>query len=256
MMNNYETIQKECKFGMPTADQVLFNRNYTIGYSYFLRQAKWALEIVNPVTVYDSLDLDVERTDTFRKDFRIPVQFRADLVDYKRSGYDRGHLVPSANHQDAEVENSETFLLTNMSPQAGDLNRQKWRLLEQAVRELNAKDNIYETYCLTGPILDLSKPTKFIGKDPDASEDFTEDYQDVDVSIPVPHAYFKSILVETNRGKFYMWSFIMENKKQPEDLAYYRVPTKQVELLAGIKIWPNLQGDWIEWEKSKVRTMW
>ncbi len=255
-MNNYETIQKECKFGIPSADQILFNRYYTIGYSYFLRQAKWALEIVNPATVYEFLDRHVEREDTFRPDFRIPVHFRADLIDFKRSGYDRGHLVPSANQRDIKIQNSETFLLSNMSPQLGGLNRYKWRELEEEVRKLDEKEDVYETYVVTGPIIDLTKPTKFIGVQEDDRERFREDYNDVDVTIPVPHKYFKSIMVENNRGKHFMWSFIMENKKETKPLEDYLVPTKEVELLAGIRLWDQLKGDHIEWEKSNVRNIW
>ena len=57
--------------------------------------------------------IDIERADNFRPDYRIPEIFRTDLVDYKNSGYDRGHLVASANQSEADTQNSETFLLSN-----------------------------------------------------------------------------------------------------------------------------------------------
>jgi len=53
------------------------------------------------------------------------------------SGFDRGHLVASANHTELLLQNSETFLLSNMSPQHEDLNRRKWVDLEKAIRKLN-----------------------------------------------------------------------------------------------------------------------
>ena len=56
---------------MPAADEVLFNRHYVLGYSYFFRQEKWALEIV------DSEKSDVERIDNFRPDDGVPEMFRA-----------------------------------------------------------------------------------------------------------------------------------------------------------------------------------
>jgi endonuclease G len=95
---------------MPAADQIIFNRHYVLGYSYYFRQAKWALEIINSEDV-------VERSDNFRPDYRIPEMFRVDLQDYSGSGHDRGHLVASADKRSVELENSETFLLSNMSPQ-------------------------------------------------------------------------------------------------------------------------------------------
>lgn len=49
----------------------------------------------------------------------IPEMFRADLVDYKDSGYDRGHLVASANQRETALQNSETFLLSNALQRVG-----------------------------------------------------------------------------------------------------------------------------------------
>jgi len=110
-------LRRETRYGVPAADKVMFNRHYVLGYSFYFRQAKWALEIVDPDTI------GLERADNFRPDFRIPSDFRADLVDYNKSGYDRGHLVASANQIETELQNSETFLLSNMSPQKPGFNR-------------------------------------------------------------------------------------------------------------------------------------
>ena len=90
--------RKETRYGMPEADHILFNRHYITGYSYYFRQPKWVLEIVDPPTI-DGDPEGVERSDNFRPDYRVPQMFRADLVDFKGSGYDRGHLVPSANQR-------------------------------------------------------------------------------------------------------------------------------------------------------------
>jgi endonuclease G len=97
-MINIPSLKRETRYGMPAADQILFNRHYVVGYSYYFRQAKWALEIVDP----DMMML--ERADNFRPDYRIPETFRVDLADYEGSGYDRGHLVASANQNDVAPE--------------------------------------------------------------------------------------------------------------------------------------------------------
>jgi endonuclease G, mitochondrial len=121
-MSDVQYLSRETRYGLPAADQVLVNRFFTTGYSYYFRQAKWALEIVDP----DKKDLDeVERLNNFRPDFRILKRFRADLTDYSKSGFDRGHLVASANQNDEKLQNSETFLLSNMSPQTPAFNRKK-----------------------------------------------------------------------------------------------------------------------------------
>ena len=233
------SLRRETRYGMPAADQILFNRNYVLGYSYYFRQAKWALEIIDP----DSAGLD--RSDNFRPDYRIPDIFRADLVDYRGSGYDRGHLVASANQRETELQNSETFLLSNMSPQDPNFNRDIWRELESEVRNLNLKPKILETYVICGPIFDFAMPVKSIG---------TKDKNEV--SIPVPHAYFKSILAENNRGTLHMWSFVIPNKESDQSLDTFLVPTTQVEKFAGIKLWERLVGKKIDKEKSKIRKLW
>ena len=233
------TLQREARYGIPAADQILTNRDYTIGYSYYFRQAKWALEIIDPGTI------DIARKDNFRSDYRIPSIFRADKADYVNSGYDRGHLVSSANHNEADLQNSETFLLSNMSPQSPDLNRRKWAELEEAVRKLDRQSSIYETYVLSGPVFFFDQPVQSIGsKDKNG------------VTIPIPNAYFKCVLTENNRGYLHMWAFLLENKLNDKPLADYRVSTDKIEQYTGIKIWEKLVGRKMELERGRVRKMW
>ena len=238
-MLDLPSLRRETRYGMPAADQIMFNRHYVIGYSYYFRQAKWALEIVDP----DKKDL--ERADNFRPDYRVPEMFRADLADYKGSEHDRGHLVASANQVETELQNSETFLLSNMSPQKPEFNRQIWKKLESAVRSLDAQKQILETYVICGPIFYFDKPVSSIGK-ADKNQ----------VTIPVPHAYFKSILTENNKGRLNMWSFIMPNEKSNKPLGDFLVPTTKVERISGLLLWERLVGTQIKREKNRVRKMW
>ncbi len=242
-MIDLPSFRKETRYGMPAADQVFFNRHYVTGYSYYFRQPKWVLEIVNPSVIKEEEGL--ERSDNFRPDYRIPQMFRADLVDFKGSGFDRGHMVPSADQDGMEIQNSETFLLSNMSPQRPELNRNIWRKLENQVRCLNKKEEVLETYVVTGPIFKFDKAITTIG---------TADSNDV--SIPVPHAYFKSILTEDNKGNLRMWSFMMDNEGSEKALDKFLVPTNKIEQYAGIKLWDRLVGSEIEEEKRNIRTMW
>jgi endonuclease G, mitochondrial len=232
-------LRRETRYGLPAADKVLFNRHYVLGYSYYFRQAKWALEIV------DSSDVGLKRLDNFRADYRVPSDFRADLADYENSSYDRGHLIASANQIGTNIQNSETFLLSNMSPQQPQFNRQIWKKLEGDIRDLNKKKSIYETYVISGPIFYFDKEVKCIGSTDDNG-----------VTLPVPHAYFKSVLTENSRGSLHMWSFILPNKKLSEGLETFLVTTKKLEKIAGIELWENLKGRKIEREKGKVRKMW
>ena len=238
-MMDLPSLRRESRYGMPAADQIMFNRHYILGYSYYFRQAKWALEIIDPD------DSDLDRADNFRPDYRIPEMFRADLADYSGSGFDRGHLVASANQRETELQNSETFLLSNMSPQAPDFNRKIWKELEKAVRDLDSKKNIMETYVICGPIFNFDTEVSTIGA---ADKN--------DVTLPIPHGYFKSVLTENNRGKLHMWSFSMANEESDRPLGDFLVPTTLLEKMSGLLLWERLVGTKIKREKSRVRRMW
>lgn len=233
------SLKRETRYGVPAADKIMFNRHYVLGYSYYFRQAKWALEIVDPGLK------DLERANTFRPDYRLPELFRADLADYENSGFDRGHLVPSANQIETELQNSETFLLSNMSPQKPMFNRHIWKRLEAAIRKLNSQPKVFETYVITGPIFYFDQEIKTIGSKSDKG-----------VSLPIPHAYFKSVLTENSRGALHMWSFIIPNEASDEALEEFQVPTKKVELYSGLLLWERLVGSKIDREKKRVRKTW
>lgn len=123
---------------------------YTMLYDTTYRQAAWVAYLL---TRRDVKSKGTERSDRFRSD---PAVIRhqwptATDSDYTRSGYDRGHLLPSADRDDNVSENEATFLLSNVSPQRAALNRQTWKALEEQVRRWAAR---YDSlYVVTGPEL-------------------------------------------------------------------------------------------------------
>jgi endonuclease G len=132
-----------------------------------------------------------------------------------------------------------------MSPQEPDFNTGVWKDLEEAVRDLDEKKRILETYVICGPVFYFDKPVEFIGVN---SGD--------EISVPVPNAFFKSVLAENNRGRLQMWSFIFPNKKADKPLEDYRVATTKVEQYAGIQLWGRLEGAKMNAERKKIRKMW
>ncbi len=242
-MNNPFQIQPELRYGAPVCDEILTGRFFTIGYSYYFRQAKWTLEIVNR---NDHLLTEYERLNNFRADTRIPQRFRAGLGAYNGNGYDRGHLVASANQKFQQIQNSETFLLSNMSPQHPNFNRQIWRKLEEAIRELNAREDILETYVLTAPVFYFQIPIQTIG-------DKKNDYG---IDIPVPHAFVKSVLAEDKRGRLSLWTFEMKNEPLDGALSDYLVSTYDVEQIVGGRFWDRVNGADLHQQKKTPSEMW
>ena len=236
-------IQRELRYGAPVCDEILTGRYFTIGYSWYFRQPKWVMEIVNPNAKFE---WEVPRRNNFRADIRIPRRFRAGLKAYKGSGYDRGHLVASANHDELEIQNSETFLLSNMSPQKPDFNRRMWRDLELAVRKLNEQKNILETYVMTAPVFYFGEKIETIGDDTDR----------YGIDVPIPHAFVKSVLAEDNRGRLKLWTFEMENKKLTGKLEDYLVVTYDAEQKVGGRFWDRVAGGDLHHQKKNPRKMW
>lgn len=245
-MNDPFQMQRELRYGAPVCDQVLTGRYFTIGYSWYFRQPKWVLEIVNPNAVFEWDLPRAARSNNFRADVRIPKRFRAGLNAYRNSGYDRGHLVGSANMNELQVQNSETFLLSNMSPQHPDFNRRIWRALEIAVRKLNDKEDILETYVLTAPIFYFDRKIETIGSE----------HEEYGIDVPVPHAFTKSVLAEDSRGRLKLWTFEMENKELDGALGDYLAITYDVEQLVGGRFWDRVSGGDLHEQKMNKGEMW
>ena len=91
------------------------------------------------------------RTDNWNSDRTLPKNWnRVTPNSYKGSGYDRGHMTPSDDRTRSPEVNSETFLMTNILPQAPDNNRGAWVELEKYSREL-AKEG-KELYIIAGGV--------------------------------------------------------------------------------------------------------
>ncbi len=91
-----------------------------------------------------------ERQDNFRPDPNLPKTFtRVTPADYTGSGFDRGHLCPSADRSSSPEANSATFFMTNMIPQTPDLNRNVWNDFETYSRDLVKKGKV-DLYVVAG----------------------------------------------------------------------------------------------------------
>ncbi len=84
------------------------------------------------------------RVDTFRPDPRLPVEWnRVNQFDYTGSGFDRGHMTPSADRLATLPINQSTFLMDNIIPQAPENNQQTWNNMEQALRTYTPANELY-----------------------------------------------------------------------------------------------------------------
>ncbi|WP_459209913.1 DNA/RNA non-specific endonuclease [Aquimarina rhabdastrellae] len=89
------------------------------------------------------------RCNCFKRDTALPSSFfLASTSDYTRSGFDRGHLCPSADRNGSSSSNANTYYMTNIAPQAPDNNQRSWKNLEDYLRSLAQDGN--EVYVVAG----------------------------------------------------------------------------------------------------------
>ena len=109
---------------------LIFGTGSTISYNNARGTANW----IAWKTMREDLGPTLPRPD-FRPDPRLPESFQAvKPTEYSGSGYDRGHLVPSADRFGDQTLNEETFMMTNIVPQTEALNQYPWQKFEKYVR--------------------------------------------------------------------------------------------------------------------------
>jgi len=127
------------KYGNPTQAAINQPNNYLIERPEYALSYNCSEGIAN----WASWELDpswlgkIARQDNFRPDLDLPKGcYAARPNDYRGSGYDRGHLVPSGDRTRRQGDNSATFIMSNIIPQAPQNNREVWRELEEHCRDL------------------------------------------------------------------------------------------------------------------------
>lgn len=125
--------------------------NYLMDKTYYILSYNKSRAIPNWVSWHiDASSLgSADRQDDFRADTSLPSGwYQAGNTSYSGSGFDRGHNCPSADRTSSVTANSETFLMTNMIPQAPNNNRYLWANLESDIRSLVNDGN--EAYVIMG----------------------------------------------------------------------------------------------------------
>ncbi|WP_170934704.1 DNA/RNA non-specific endonuclease [Hymenobacter gelipurpurascens] len=109
---------------------LLVKPQFTIGYNAQRGTPTWVSWHLNRAWMGSA-----PRQDDFRPDPALPRQFyQVTRNSYSGSGFDKGHNCPSADRTTDLDDNSATFLMTNMIPQAGNNNQRTWSGLEEWTR--------------------------------------------------------------------------------------------------------------------------
>lgn len=126
--------------------------------NYLMSKSQYALSYNNTTRIPNWVSWQLNRNwlgsaarqDDFRADTSLPsTWYRVQGTDYQGSGFDRGHMTPSADRTRTVTDNSATFLMTNMIPQAPDNNQGPWANLENYSRDLVVNQG-KELYIISG----------------------------------------------------------------------------------------------------------
>lgn len=187
---------------------------YTLSYNEKYEQANWVY-----YSLTDSMVIKggSERSNKFKVDKMVSTG-SAKSADYTKSGYDRGHLCPAADMDFNPVAMEESFLMSNICPQAPDFNRGIWKELETEVRNWAKKEN--KLYVVTGPVFNDNKGT--IGQE----------------EVLVPGYFFKILYEETDQPKII--AFVFPNRKSDRPLADFAVTIDEAEKLTGFDFFSQI----------------
>ena len=156
------------------------------------------------------------RTNAFVADASVPNGARPD--DYAGTGYDKGHAAPDGDLSWSQIVEYESFLMTNMYPQHGSLNRGIWKLLETSVRGWAVQTN--QSYTIYVGAM-YGAGDEYIGKNKD---------------IIVPHAYYK-IVINNATGEVAGWRFPHTKPyvNLGNDLTKFRAMISAIQSEAGVQ---------------------
>ena len=187
------------------------HNNYTLSYSENHEQAEWVYYILNN----EKLKGITKRTNNFKSDDKV-TSGSAHPSNYKHSGFDRGHLAPASDMKISRTTMSESFLMSNISPQNPSFNRGGWKKLETLVRSWAQN---YEIHIVTAGVLNSKLPK--LGSS--------------DVSIP---KFFYKIIYAPSEKK--MIGFLMPNIKIKTSLNNFIKSVDEIEEITGIDFFYNL----------------
>ena len=198
---------------LPKSEGEIVKHSYIImSYNEKHEQANWVFYKLNQ----RNINGDSKRKDNFRTD-PLVSSGSAELIDYKGSGYDRGHLAPAGDMKMTNNSMSESFYLSNISPQYPSFNRGGWKRLETLIRKWATSKslNIY-TAGILGNDLNSIGPNQ----------------------VSIPRKFYKIIFDTSNENVI---GFIMPNQKILKELRSFVVSIDEIEDSTGIDFFSEME---------------
>ncbi|MEO0086450.1 MAG: DNA/RNA non-specific endonuclease [candidate division WOR-3 bacterium] len=223
----FDALRAE-RWVVPVRGRSLAKYYYYVCYADSWRIPYWVLHYVSR----PRLAGNISRSDNFRSDSMLPEELRVRPGDYRRTGFDKGHLAPAADFAFDPAAMSATFLMSNMSPQYPGTNRGTWRKVEEEVRAAIKRQG--QGWVITGNVFiaaDSSRiaPAKWLQRN-------RQNW------VAVPTHLFKAVLLRDSAGRFRMLGFLVPNQAgQTSPLVTdHIIPVRRLEEITGWDFFPLL----------------
>lgn len=231
-------LAEHCPFGRPTArpgaelgfKELVVRQGYALEHSGDLKIPLWVCERMVP----SKLNGPFDRKDDFRADPDLKGP-RSELGDYRGSGFARGHHAPAEDFSQSKERMSESFFLSNISPQVSSVNSGAWARLEKRVRRWVAEDVV--TWIITGAL--LYDPAE---DDPSTANGWVE-FSTIGAGVAVPTHLFKIVVGQGSDGKWTATAYVVPNERLPTGykIDTYRRSVRWIEERSGFDFMPELE---------------
>ena len=162
-------------------------------------------------------DADEKRTNRFFADARLPSAERAQLSDYKKSGYTKGHMAP-AGDMPTPAAMAQSFSLANMVPQIARHNSGPWQKIERDTRHYAGRAS-GDVYVITGPV--FAHYVKPVGAG----------------QVAVPTHIFKLVYDATTKKAWAHWQQNSDDARAGPPISYSELKKRVgMELLPGAEV--------------------
>lgn len=215
-VSNTEVLVSDFDF-LPTSTtgQIIHHQFYSLSYNEKYEQAEW---VAYELTQKQLSSIPVKRP-YFEQDPKVTTQ-SAHYKNFKNSGYNKGHLCPAGDRKFSVEAYNETFLTSNISPQAYEFNSGVWNRLEEKVRYWAEK--YQKLYVVTGGV--LTPHLKTIGTE--------------EVAVP---QYFYKIILDYNDPDIKAIAFLIPHEKSDKGLYQFVTSIDKIEEITGIDFFPEIE---------------
>jgi len=227
------------------ANYLMVKPYYALSYNDALGTANWVSWRVTAADLGNA-----PRKPTFDADTSLPAGFyRVVHKDYSGSGFDRGHLCPHSDRAANQDMSFATFCMTNIIPQAPNVNQKAWAQLEMYCRDLVRQHQ--HLYIVAGPA----------GRGGTGSDGYKNSIANGRVTVPaqcwkiiviVPESGDDDLAKITSSTRVITVIMPNDNNAVGEEWAKFRTSPAEVEAQTGLKFFDRLSDSVAQVLRQKV----